>query len=348
MLVGIAAIVLVSGFLTSSSIDLYGWDFRTQYYGGAKAVVDGEPLFASPDEVTLHETPVYVYPPLTAVVFTPLTILPEDVAVILAVIASLGAVLGALALVGLRDLRCYAAVVGSAPIWNTVETANLTAVLTLGLAVAWRVRATVWPLATVLGLAVSAKLFLWPLVGWAVATRRLRAAVLSVVIGLSVTLATWALIGFQGLTGYPALLDRLVEVWGTISYSIVGMTAAVGLEPSLGRAFALLLGGVLLAACFASGRREDDRRAFTWAIAAAFVITPIVWVHYVVVLLVPLALARPRFSAVWLLPMVLWVSPRTGHGDGLDPFVPALVIVLLLSVMLSQPRARGSRAEALA
>ena len=47
------------------------------------------------------------------------------------------------------------------------------------------------------------------------------------------------------------------------------------------------------------------------------------WLHYLVVLLVPMAIARPRFSLLWLLPVLLWVSPRPGYAEGVQTFLPA-------------------------
>jgi hypothetical protein len=38
----------------------------------------------------------------------------------------------------------------------------------------------------------------------------------------------------------------------------------------------------------------------TACLAASLALTPVVWIHYFVVLLIPIALARPRFSMIWL------------------------------------------------
>ena len=144
-----AAAALVAGLLgalgTANSQDL-GWDYRVAYLPGAEAVVNG----ASPYPDSLEGVDVrrlYAYPPQLAFVLTPLTALPEDVAVALAVLLSLAAMMGALALVGVRDLRCYAVVVIWLPGWNALQLANISAALVLLVACAWRFRATVWPLA---------------------------------------------------------------------------------------------------------------------------------------------------------------------------------------------------------
>lgn len=332
LMVVLAAAVLVSGLSTARSLELYGSDFRSQYYQGAEAVLQGDPLYLGADAVNTSSYP-YVYPPLTAVALAPVSLVPERGAVVLAVLASVAAVLGALALVGVRDLRCYLAALASAPLWNILETANLTAALVLALALAWRWRSRVWPLAAVLGLAVSAKLLLWPLLVWS-GFRRPRAAVYGVVIWATSTLLAWASIGFEGLREFPELAKRLADVWGPESYSLVGVGAALGIESWIGAALALAAGGALLAACFVYARRGRDVAAFTCAVAAALAFTPVVWQHYLLLLLVPLGVARPRFSWLWLLPLATWVSPRTGHGDGIEPFVPGAVAVVLVAALL--------------
>jgi hypothetical protein len=70
-----------------------------------------------------------------------------------------------------------------------------------------------------------------------------------------------------------------------------------------------------------------------------------VWLHYLVLLVVPLALARPRFSVLWLLPVVLWASPRAGHGEGVETILPAVVVTLVLAVLLSSFAPARRRAE---
>ena len=50
-------------------------------------------------------------------------------------------------------------------------------------------------------------------------------------------------------------------------------------------------------------------RALTLTVALALVSSPLLWSHYLALLLVPLALLRPRLHWVWLLPVLMWVSP---------------------------------------
>jgi hypothetical protein len=339
-----AAAVIVTTMVVESPTARFGWDFRYQYFPGAQAVADGRPLYLAPDdpglEKALEDVTAYVYPPQLAVALAPFADVPVDVATLVALIASLLAIAGALALVGVRDIRVYAATFVWWPTWTALAVVNLTSFLALATALAWRYRRRVWPLAATLGMAASTKIFLWPLFVWLVATHRIRAAAYGIVLGGGVTLGAWAVIGFQGLAEYPALLRALTNMHYDDSYSIAGMVASVGLNPTLGRVLTLVVGGAGLFWCIRLGRRGEDLRAFTCGILAALALTPIVWAHYVLLLLAPLGVVRPRFSAVWLVPVLLWASPAEGNGVGPQPFLPALATVCLAVVILRLPADR--------
>jgi alpha-1,2-mannosyltransferase len=333
-----AAAILMVGLFAAVGSEKLGYDFRAAYLPAAESVRDGGSPYPPPDSPIVDEERAYVYPPQLAIVLVPLTALPVDLAAALAFLAALAALMGALAVVGVRDIRCYAAVLLWAPAWNALEMANLSAALALGLGLVWRYRNEVARPALALGLAVSAKLVLWPMLVWTLATGRPRATGLAVAVGVVVTFAPWAVLGFAGLTDYPALLRRLSEIQSENSYSLVGIASALGLGEAVGRALTLAVGISLLLLCVVFARQGDELRSFTCAVAATLALSPIVWLHYLVVLLVPVAIARPRFSAIWLLPIVLWVSPRAGNGDGFETFVPALVMFVLISVLLARPR----------
>lgn len=343
------ATVYVAGLLFWASALGLGFDFRFQYYDGATAIVNGESLYTSPGDPVLEVGRAYVYPPPLAVAVTPLTAVSRDVATLLAIVGALAAVLASLAIVGLRDMRCFAAVVVTAPVWNVLETANVTALLTLALALAWRFRETVWPLAVVLGTAVATKMFLWPILMWAFATRSYGVVVRTAFVTVAVLTVSWSMAGFQGLATYPDLVSSLAQVHAPNSYSVVGMMSALGLGYVPAHAILVAVGGAVLALCVVFGRRGEDVQAFTLGVAATLCLTPILWQHYLCLLLVPLAVARPRFSVLWALPAVLWIAPRVGHGDGIEPFLPALVAVtLVVAIVVPQPALLRREREAIA
>ena len=72
-----------------------------------------------------------------------------------------------------------------------------------------------------------------------------------------------------------------------------------------------MIAGIFLAARGAEG----DRRALVIAVAGALLATPVLWLHYLDLLFVPIALARPRLSAIWFAPLAFWATPLA-HSNG--------------------------------
>jgi hypothetical protein len=54
-------------------------------------------------------------------------------------------------------------------------------------------------------------------------------------------------------------------------------------------------------------RRGAEVAGLALALAASLLASPIVQLHYFALLIVPLALVRPRLSPVWALPVAMWV-----------------------------------------
>src|SRR5262249_41200286 len=158
-----------------------------------------------------------------------LRLLSEDAAALVAVLAAAVLLIAALLLLGVRDVRCYAACFLWAPTWQELDMASITAALVLALAIAWRDRDGVRRPWLSLGVAVSAKLFLWPVLVWSCAQRRFRQCVFAITVGLVAALGAWALIGFKGLTAYPALLRTLEANEAYKGYSLVGIASALGM-----------------------------------------------------------------------------------------------------------------------
>ncbi len=224
----ITLLVAASIAVFSSESDQIGFDLRAGYLPAAEAVRDGDSPYADPDDPALDLRRAYVYPPQLAIGLVPLSWLPTDLAAFLVFLAAVAALLGAVALVGVRDVRCYAAVLLWAPTWNALDTLNVSAALALGVALVWRFRSTLWPLAATLGAMVSVKLFLWPLLVWVALVRRPLAAILAAAIGFVLAFGSWAAIGFAGLGDYPELLSKVGD---QENYSIVAIAEETGLGP---------------------------------------------------------------------------------------------------------------------
>ena len=258
---------------------------------------------AIPDDVGANLG--YVYPPLLAIAMSPLSLLSGPTAAMLWSLVLVGCVVGALWLLGVRDWRCYVV----ALLWPfnrvALDWGRIDPLLVLLVAATWRFRDRPWAAATSTGAAVATKLFLWPAVLWLYVTGRRQAAALSVLMALGLILLPWAAIGFADLMQYPALL-RKVSGQEYASFSVSALAYALLGNQAVAKAIVVAIGVSLLAFSVRCARhpdwtrREQDRRSLTVILAASLVLSPVVWSDYFVLLLVPVALARPRLSALWL------------------------------------------------
>lgn len=326
------AIAIVLLFQEAIADGAVAFDFRP-FYAAAEAVVRGnDPYPGVGDSLDAAEGP-YVYPPLPALVTIPLTALPFTAAGVLVMAALAATVPATLWLAGVRDWRCYGLVLIWPPVISAIQTGNVTLWFALAAAVVWRYRDRVLP-AVAIGVTLAAKFFLWPLVVWLVATRRLRSAVAASAIGVGLLILSWATIGFTGFLDYPDLLRRLEDRVGADSYTAYIVGLDVGLPSPVARGLWLALGLAVLASLVFIGRRGDDRTAFVLAIVAALALTPIVWLHYFALLVVVVAVAEPRLRPVWFVPLAMVVTPGSGQPSPRETFATLVIASVTVALAL--------------
>jgi hypothetical protein len=339
LLLPLAGCVVVIVFANAVSTDTVAFDFR-QFYTAANAILDGESPYAPGNAPAAWGGP-YPYPPLPALVAAPLTLLSPESAGLVVMAALVAAALGTLYVLDVRDWRCYGLALLWPPVISAIQTGNVTLWFGLAAALGWRFRAHLVRAAACIGVTLAAKFFLWPLVVWLAVTRRVTSALLATGIGVALLVGSWAVIGFAGMSEYPALLRRLDAAVGEDSYTtyIVGLDA--GLPSSVARVVWLTFGLAALGCVVLLGLRYDERSAFIAAIAASLALTPIVWLHYFALLLVVVAVAQPRLSFVWFLPLGLIVTPGSGHPT---PFETAWTLAVAAAVVVFSIRSStGSR-----
>jgi hypothetical protein len=324
--------------------DTVAFDFH-QFYAAAKAILRGESPY-TPGTATAAWGGPYPYPPLPALAAIPLTFLPFQTAGLLVMAALVLVVLSTLYVLEVRDWRCYGLALLWPPVISAIQTGNLTLWFGLAAALTWRFRDRLIAPSASIALTLAAKFFLWPLVVWLAATRRIAASILTCGLGTALLLASWSVIGFSGMLDYPSLLRRLEDAVGDDSYTayIVGLDA--GLPPALARAMWLAIGLGVLVCVVVLARRGDERSAFIAAIAASLALTPIVWLHYFALLLVVVAVARPRLGLVWFCPLAMIVTPGSGHPTPFQTAWTLAVAVAVVALSVRQSMAWRHGAEA--
>jgi alpha-1,2-mannosyltransferase len=309
------------------------------FRSAAKDVLHGESPYVPADPRALAHFDKFVYPPSTALLFAPFTELPIRVGSVLMLVVGLGASLAALRLLDVRDWRCYGAAAMSAPVINSLALGAVTPFLLVGAAATWRYRDRPAVAGSVAALTAATKLFLWPLGLWLLVTRRLRAMVAFALVATVFVIGGWAVIGFAGFRSYPHLLHVLSQVEAGASYSLV---AALGVDGTAATVLSIVLVGlVVLAVTLAARGRDGDRRSFAIAIVGTLVATPVVWLHYFALLLIPIALYRPRLSALWFAPVALWLTPAS-HANG-SPWKIGIGLAVLALVVARTTAERSTR-----
>lgn len=292
----------------------FGFDFKGTLWQPARDILAGRSPYPAPTIGAIDDGNPSVYPAPVLIAATPLGLLPFPVASAVWAFLLGVSLIGTLRLLGVRDYRCYGLVLLSYPALAGLVFGNLTILLVLGLALAWRFRDRLWVVAVAVAALVVAKVFLWPLLIWLLATRRFRAAFAAAVGAALALVLGWAAIGFAGLRTYPKLLSLVSDYYGPHTWSLFSGGVGLGLSSAAAERAALAVGLALLAvAVLLASRPDGDRRAFTAATVAALALSPMVWTYYFTLLFVPIAVAKPRFGRLWALVPAFWVPALIHH-----------------------------------
>ncbi len=130
------AVLWTSAFIVFSlGAGLLAWDVRFAYLPAAEAILDGDSPYPALDDPILEDQKGYVYPPQLAVLLLPLTKLPIDLVALIVTAGMLAMLWLTLRVLGIRDVRCYAAALLWMPVASGVLLANVSIPLALALAV---------------------------------------------------------------------------------------------------------------------------------------------------------------------------------------------------------------------
>lgn len=295
----------------------YLWDFRA-FYAAGHDYLHGTSPYPPSTLAALTSNRNFVYPLPVAAVFSPLAALPFALAAAIYVALNVGAIVAGLRVLRVNDWRCYAVAFLSLPAQYALKLGTITPLLFLLLALAWRYRDRPLVAAPTLAALVLAKVFLWPVGVWYLVTRRFGALLGAILLAVVATALSVIPTGLHTLTGYPHLLHILSDFESTFSWSLVALGRSLGLSPFTSTLLEIVLGVCTLAAVAFFARSGLELESFAAALGASLLLSPIVWGHYLLLCLVPLALRRPRFSPVWL--ATAWIFPNSGLFNGWRPY----------------------------
>lgn len=284
-------------------------DFHFVYFPAAFRLLHGGDPYAYTQSDLMHGA-TFVYPALSALTLAPFATLGLAVSRIIFVVVCVACVPATLRALGIQDWRVYGIAMLWLPVYIAWQTANLSLPLTLMIALVWRYRDRPIVAGSLTAAAISMKPFVWPLALWLLATRRYKAAAATIAWAMPLNLVAWGIVGFSRFHAYMHLDSVVVDAMWRNGYGVLAVAGHLGLGRGVGELLLLAVSAVLGLTAVRVGRHGREKDALTLAVALMLVASPLVWNHYFVLLLVPVALAKPRLSWVWGAPLLMWVCFR--------------------------------------
>jgi alpha-1,2-mannosyltransferase len=304
---------LICGYLLYEVVagGLVAVDFQHAYWVAGSRVLHGTSPYVW-TAAQVHAREVFVYPALAALMFAPFGLIPVGASEALFTGLCVAAALATLRALDVRDWRVYGVALVWPPVVAAWQTANLTLLLGLGLALLWRYRDRPAVAGITAAVLISLKPFAWPVALWLLATRRHRAAGIAVAAGLAINAVAWGVLGSAEIARYLHLSSQATRAQEGLGYGLIALVMHLGGGRGIGTAALVALSAAVAAATAVAGRRGHEREALTLTVALTLIGSPLVWNHYLALLIVPLAISRPRVGPLWLAGLLLWACPSDG------------------------------------
>ena len=314
-----------------------GYDFEA-YREAAHRILSGERLY-DPSVSVAGGYAIYLYPPPFALAMAPLLALPDDLAravwfLAMAICLPAGAALMPVR----RNVRWLIVLLGALnwPFLYSVKLGQVGPLLLLLFAAAWRWRDRKGPLGVAIAVGTLVKVQPGLLIPWAATTRRLPAAVVAVVVAVALAAVATVATGWAAWLDYVALLSRVSSAVATPHNCSPGAVLYQAGVPEVLASLvqtastALAAGALLVAWRFA---RPEASLAVT--IVASQLLTPLLWDHYAVLLLLPTAwlLERGRTWAV-VIPLAGWISLFDNDGSWVPSASVPIIFFCCLAALL--------------
>lgn len=304
--VGIFALIV--GAVVWASGETFGFDFLA-YYQAAERVLAGERLY----DPTVEQTGgfgLFYYPPPFVLPILPLALLNGSLATWVWLAISIAAFFAAVALMPVSVTVRWTIVLLAGAMWPVAYTFKLGQVgplLLLAFAVGWRWMDRPGRLGTAASMGALIKLQPGLILVWAALTGRWTAVLVGGAIAATAAIAATLVVGINAWFDYVALLRNVSDPITTPHNFTPG---AIAFQMGTGTATAALIqlaasiavvGAVIIAAW-----RAAASASFLVGVMASQLLSPVLWDHYAMLLLLPVAwlLQRQHRWAV-LVPLAL-------------------------------------------
>jgi hypothetical protein len=333
--VAIAAFAFGTLGIISIAGSTLGYDFQA-YLSAAQRLLHGQRLY-DPSVSVAGGFAIYLYPPPFALAIVPFALLPSSLATwgwLAAIVAAF--VVGVAVLPVRTQVRWTILLLAgiSWPFLYSVKLGQVGPLLFCAFAVGWRALDRPVPLG--LSIAAGALIKVQPglLFGWALVTRRRRALLVCLGALVAAALVVTPLVGLGAWSDYVELLRRVSSPVTTPHNFTPGAIAyQLGASESTATAIQVLAMGGALAISVLAWFRADAESSYVVTVVASQLLSPLLWDHYAMLLLIPTALLLQR-GHLWavLIPLAGWLPA---------PIFPVLFGVSLIAPLVARDRRRA-------
>ena len=332
---------LILSFVSFPGAEGWGYDYQAYADAAVRLTDDGSLYQAETLDGPYRPGPhgLYMYAPPLGIAVTPLRTLGPETAVTLWFLLHVVVLLLACALMPVPTivrLAAFGAAALSLAVTRDLILGNVSVFLLLPLTLAWR-----WldrPLGSIAGaVAMSVRPTLGILLVWQTLRRQWRAVAWTLGAGLVLIVATLPFVGLDGYGDYLTVLRNLSDVTGVdFNWDLGSVVRSFGAGDTLS-ALALVAGFALAVVAIVTSLRRDREVGFMVTVVASLLLSPLLWDHYLSMLVLPAAFLASR-GRPWALalPLASWLP-----GEML-PFVVLAAVFLPFLARDAEP-AKSSR-----
>jgi alpha-1,2-mannosyltransferase len=324
----------------SASNGTLGYDFRA-YDLAVDHLLAGQSMYDL-STTSMGAFGLFFYPPPFALLVVPFALLPTDVAILVWTTALVVATVGAIALLPVAPRVRFVVLLLAALSWPLVYAIKLGQVgpvLLLLFAIGWRWLDRPAPFGIAAGLGTVIKVQPALLIGWAVVTGRRRAAVIAIIVVAALAAVATIAAGPQAWLDEATLLGRASQpVLNEHGFGFGRLAYEAGASESVATVIHWANVAVVVGVTAFAVWRCSAVASYLAVVIASQFLSPVLWDHYALVLLLPTAwlLARDQWWAVAIplasSTLLLGVTPPLAY--------PILYWVALLAVTWQGVRAR--------
>jgi hypothetical protein len=309
--IAIACLVVFVGLVLVSAGGTLGYDYQA-YAHAAQRLIHGEPLY-DPSVNAAGGFAIYLYP----LIALPFALLPDGAEPEVWIAAMAAAFLVGLALMPVkREVRWAIVLLGglSWPLAYSLKLGQVGPLLFLLFAAGWRWLDRPGRLGVLIALGTIVKIQPAVVLAWAALDRRWRVIGAALVVLTGAAVLATLLTGFGTWTDYVAVL-RQVSAPITTSHNFTPGAIAfqLGAPEALASGLQLAVTIAVLVAIGWTALRSPAEVGFLTAVTASQLLSPVLWDHYAMLLLLPVA----------------WLLDRRQWWAALIPLATATPIVLL-------------------